>query len=143
LIVAVADCLWSAKISARGEGQFHFLSPVVEEITGRSVETIGTSLRAWRDLIHPDDRSAWDDAFERRRCGKATHDEYRLVWPDGSVHWVRDEARVAHAASAGAIWLYGVFADITERRQTHVTSHRGAELVNAVQDAVSIDRRKT
>ena len=135
LVAAVADCLWSAKISARGEGQFHFLSPVVEEITGRSAETIGTSLRAWRDLIHPDDRSAWDDAFERRRAGKATHDEYRLVWPNGTVHWVRDKARVARAASAGAVWLYGVFADITERRQAQASLGRVADLVDTVQNA--------
>jgi PAS domain S-box-containing protein len=136
LVAAVTDCLWSAKVSGRDDGQFHFLSPVVEQIAGRSADAIGTPLRAWRDLIHPDDRAAWDEAFERRRSGKATHDEYRLIWPDGSVRWVRDEARVTRAASAGAVWLYGVFADVTEWRQTEASLRRAADLVDSAEDAI-------
>jgi PAS domain S-box-containing protein len=136
LVAAVNDCLWSATASERGDGQFQFLSPVVEQISGRTAEAIGKRLKYWRNLIHPDDQAAWDEAFEKRQEGKATQDEYRIVWPDKSVRWVRDDARAIRAANGRSVHLYGVFANITAWRQGEITLRRLADLVDTAEDAI-------
>jgi PAS domain S-box-containing protein len=136
LVAAVPDCLWSATITARGEGRFRYLSPVVEKIAGRTADAIGKPLRSWRELIHADDRPTWDEGLERRRAGKSIREEYRLVLPDGSVRWVRDDARAVRTASGRSVLLYGVFADITAWRQAEAALRRMADLVDSAEDAI-------
>jgi PAS domain S-box-containing protein len=136
LVLAVPDCLWSAKIPEHGEGRYHYLSPVVELIAGRPADYFGGELARWRGAIHPEDRPVWDDALEQRRAGKATQDEYRLAWPDGSVRWVRDHARAVHTTGARSVWLYGVYTDVTGRRQAETPLRRLAELVDTAEDAI-------
>ena len=43
----------------------------------------------WLNSVHPDDRARVRDRL--RECPEQTHawdQEFRVVWPDGSVHWV-------------------------------------------------------
>ncbi|HEX4589430.1 MAG TPA: PAS domain S-box protein [Gemmataceae bacterium] len=136
LVAGVPDCLWSAEVNGRGEGHFQFLSSVVETIAGRPAGAIGKRLKAWRELIHPEDRNVWDEAFERRRSGKSTQDEYRIVWPDGSAQWVRDDARVVRANAAGAVSMFGVFTNITGWRHGESAMHRLASVVHTAEDAI-------
>jgi PAS domain-containing protein len=67
-------------------------------------------------VIHPQDRPVWDEALLRRRAGETTLDEYRLVWPDGSVRCIQDQARAVPETGDGCIRLYGVFTDVTARK---------------------------
>jgi PAS domain S-box-containing protein len=74
---------------------------------------------AW---IHPDDRAAVDLAVKQAIAGAgggAYHQEFRVVWPDGSVHWVSSHGR-AYFEGAGdrsrAVRFVGVNMEITERR---------------------------
>jgi PAS domain S-box-containing protein len=136
LVAAVPDCLWSADVPERREARFQFLSPVVEQIAGRRAQAVGKTLRSWRELIHPDDRPVWDEALARRRAGKATQDEYRVVWPDGSIRWVRDDARVSRVGAGRSVRLFGVFADVTAWRLAEAGLRRLADLVDTAEDAI-------
>jgi PAS domain S-box-containing protein len=82
------------------------------------------------ELVHPDDREAMQaelrTAIEHHRDYEA---EYRVVWPDGSVHWLVARGRAAYDASGRAVIVAGVTLDVTERHQTE----------QALRDA---DRRK-
>src|SRR5947207_668449 len=118
---------------AAGEGAYHYPSPAVELIAGRPADHFGKQMGRWRDLIPPQDQPRWDEGLERRRRGQATEDEYRLVWPDGSVRWVRDRARAVRALAGRTTWLYGVFTDVTERKKAEGPLHRLAELVDAAE----------
>jgi PAS domain S-box-containing protein len=47
--------------------------------------------------IHPEDRAGVDEAVKEALAGKdggAYHHEFRVVWPDGSVHWIASHGRV-------------------------------------------------
>src|SRR5215469_12476820 len=49
----------------------------------------------WLQLVHPDDRNRVDEEY--RRSLERTHSwdtEFRLVWPDGSVHWILAKGQV-------------------------------------------------
>jgi PAS domain S-box-containing protein len=136
LVAAVADCLWSAEVTGPDDGQFRYLSPVIEQIVGRPAGSVPTSLRSWREMIHPDDRPEWDEHVDLRRDGQSTQVEYRVEWPDGSVRWVRDDARVVRTTGGRSVWLYGVFSDITAWRTAEEFLRRRAALVDTAEDAI-------
>jgi len=135
LLASAPGCLWSAAIT-EGRSQFIYLSPSIRQVAGRTAGEFGKELRRWRDVIHSQDQALWDVAMEQRRLGHATQIEYRVVWPDGSAHWVRDHARAVGAVPGRPVWLYGVFTDVTSRRQAEQPVRRLAELVDTAEDAI-------
>ena len=78
----------------------------------------GARLEDYLDAVHPDDR----DWVVRRRGqmldGTGSADiEYRVVWPDGSVHWIFGRATVVRDPAGQPVRVYGTNADITERKR--------------------------
>src|SRR6059036_3400954 len=78
----------------------------------------GVRLEDYVDVVHPDDR-AW--VMERRGqllAGTGSGDiEYRVVRPDGSLHWIFGRATVVRDESGRPLRVYGTNADITERKR--------------------------
>ena len=72
--------------------------------------------------IHPDDRQATGEAVKQALAGAhggAYHREFRVVWPDGSVHWVGSHGQVffeGHGGQRRALRFVGVNLEITERK---------------------------
>src|SRR5207249_3053155 len=64
-------------------------------------------------IIHPDDRPAMSTAREQLLAGKhdAREEQYRVVWPDGSVHWMINRAR--RVLRHGRTMIYGITIDVT------------------------------
>jgi len=75
--------------------------------------------RQWAERVHPEDLPRL--TAERNRC-MAAHlpyeTEYRVVWPDGSVHWLGMRAMFQYDARDQPQRLLGVCMDITERKRT-------------------------
>ncbi len=73
--------------------------------------------------IHPEDRAGVDEAVRQALAGKdggAYHREFRVVWPDGSAHWIASHGRVYFQGEGDerrAIRFIGANQDITERKQ--------------------------
>ncbi len=66
--------------------------------------------------VHPDDRAMVDAGLGALPEGQLPwHAEFRVVWPDDSVHWLRLDARVTRD-DAGAARLVGIVADVTAMR---------------------------
>src|SRR5207244_3012194 len=61
--------------------------------------------------------------------------EYRIVWPDGSVHWVFGRATVVRDQSGRPLRVHGTNADITERK------HAEEELARRTQQLEALSRR--
>jgi PAS domain S-box-containing protein len=73
--------------------------------------------------IHPQDRQATDEAIQQAIAGEnggAYRHEFRVKWPDGSVHWVAGHGQVLFEGTAGgsprAVRFLGVNMDVTERK---------------------------
>ena len=72
--------------------------------------------------IHSDDRVAIGEAVKQAITGAGGglfHREFRVVWPDGSGHWVASHGRVFFEGEPprGAVRFVGVNSDVTVRRQ--------------------------
>jgi two-component system, sensor histidine kinase and response regulator len=71
------------------------------------------------DIIHPDDIGRVTETV-RVFSGSEDNDmvmEYRIVSPDGVVHWVEDQTTVARDNGGHIRTVDGVLIDITERKQ--------------------------
>lgn len=68
--------------------------------------------------IHPDDLKGTHEALTATiETGVGFAVEYRVIWPDGSVHWVENRAQLLRNRSGVAVKMVGVSVDFTERRQ--------------------------
>ena len=74
----------------------------------------------WADVIHPDDLAPTEELRERALAERKPFSaEYRVIWPDGSTHWVAAVGRgVADPTTGRPLWMRGILLDITERKQT-------------------------
>lgn len=97
-------------------------------IFGRAPEEPFTHAELRRSLS-ADDRAVLDEAVAGAVATGADYEaEHRVIWPDGSVHWVEMRARVAHGAEGGVAQLIGVALDTTERKRVEqVLESRVAE----------------
>jgi two-component system cell cycle sensor histidine kinase/response regulator CckA len=72
----------------------------------------------WLNLIHPEDRERvrelMRDTINRTHVWDA---EFRVVWPDGSEHWLLGKGTVFLDSSGRPARIIGVNLDITERKQ--------------------------
>src|SRR5262249_44388780 len=83
------DCLWSGDIDPSGRIVYGHISPAVARIAGQPPEFFLEGMSRWWGVIHPQDRRRWEEAVVRLRFAGSAREEYRVVWPDGTVRWVR------------------------------------------------------
>ena len=81
-------------------------------------EFYGTTIDFFEKLIHPDDRELVINlSNQATKTGEPTKAEWRVVWPDGSIHWIAGRWQVFKDASGKPSRMIGVNGDITERKQ--------------------------
>jgi PAS domain S-box-containing protein len=91
--------------------------------------------------VHPDDRDAVAAASAKAMRDGADFDmEFRVVWPDGSVHWIHDKARTCRDERDRPAYMTGACADVTSRREAAEAQRRNEERLRAMfnQAAVGI-----
>lgn len=77
-----------------------------------------------RALIHPDDRERANEGVARAFETKLPTDaEWRVVWPDGSIHWIAARFQVIVDADGKPVRLTGVNIDVTDQRLTEAALH--------------------
>ena len=73
---------------------------------------------AFERLIHADDRARVKDLLQQAmKTGTPTNAEWRVVWPDGSVHWVAGRWQVFVDQHGSPAKMLGVHVDIADRKQ--------------------------
>jgi PAS domain S-box-containing protein len=72
---------------------------------------------AWAAMLHPEDRDRVVTMLARAVETRGGYDlEYRVVWPDGSVHWLEGRGQVTVDENGRVSGRIGCMADITSRR---------------------------
>jgi PAS domain S-box-containing protein len=68
--------------------------------------------------IHPDDRIRVESGL--RNAAKKLVDwesEFRVIWPDGTLHWLEARGRIYRTIEGVATRMLGIVMEITERKQ--------------------------
>jgi len=70
---------------------------------------------AWSSGVHPDDRARGDQEIQSALSGeKEFNTEFRIVWPDGTVRYIRAIAQVQRDEAGRALRMVGTNWDITD-----------------------------
>ncbi|HWU90589.1 MAG TPA: ATP-binding protein, partial [Kofleriaceae bacterium] len=77
----------------------------------------GSSIGDYTARIQPDDRARWLAALEHcTREGADFDEEYRVVLPDGALHWLHDKGTMIRDAAGARAYLSGAVVDITDHK---------------------------
>ncbi|MFN8445935.1 MAG: PAS domain S-box protein [Caldilineaceae bacterium] len=77
---------------------------------------------SWLNYVYPDDRPIIEDVFRNARLtGLPSQNQYRVVWPDQSIHWLQNSTITLKNQAGEATHLMGVVRDITEYKEIEAT----------------------
>ena len=111
-------------------------TPELEAMYGLPPGGFSGTQKAWEDMIHPEDRPQVLRAVGEALANGDFAGEWRVVWADGSTHWLAGRASVFKDDDGKPLRLLGINIDITERKHDEEALRRlAAELSEA-------DRRK-
>ena len=125
LLKQTADRLALAA-SAGDAGIWHidYLSGVLHwdeqmyRLYGTTKDNFSGAYEVWQTLLHPEDRGRVDEEFNAALRGEKELDcQFRIVWPDGSIHYIRANALVKWNASGKPIQIVGTNRDITSQKE--------------------------
>jgi PAS domain S-box-containing protein len=96
---------------------------------------------AWEALVHPDDRlRAVQRVTESLETGAPVGEEWRVIWPDGSKHWLAGRWQVFKNALGNPVRMMGVNIDVTDRKLMEEALRRSEErlrlAIKATNDAI-------
>ncbi|MGI0485179.1 PAS domain S-box protein [Pantanalinema rosaneae CENA516] len=111
-------------------------SPEHEQLFGFAPNTFDGKYESFEARIHPDDRGGITQAIQHALQASLTYQhEYRIIWPDGSLHWVEGIGHGVYDATGKPIRMTGTIMDVTDRKQAELALHQAkAELEQRVQD---------
>ncbi len=98
-------------------------------VLGLDPGSIESKYENWAKCLHPEDLPAAEvelaEAINRK---SELNIEFRVVWPDGSIHWINDIGSMLLDETGQPLSMYGIQMDITERKQAE-EALRQAQLV--------------
>ena len=90
---------------------------VMFSLYGLDQSNFGDLYEAWLARVHPDDRAYVDEEMQAALKNEREYrPEFRILWPDNSVHYIKAASKTSFDASGNAIRVVGVNYDITEQK---------------------------
>ena len=100
---------------------------------GLKPEQFDGGYETFRRCVHPDDIQAIEEKIERARSRHVDYvHEFRVVWPDGSIHWIAGRGRFILDARGTPQRMCGVVTDISERKRAETALAEQKEFLNTV-----------
>jgi PAS domain S-box-containing protein len=88
------------------------------ELYGVKREDFAGAYEAWLKGVHPDDRASSDEISKQAQRGEREYDtEFRVVWPNGSIHYLKAYGQFVRDAAGQPLRMTGVNYDITVSKQ--------------------------
>jgi PAS domain S-box-containing protein len=106
-------------------------SEELEALYGLQPGEFGGSYEDWARLVHPDDLAkAEADVINSLKTGEFFTD-WRVVWKDGSVHWLHARAKVFYDDAGKPLRMVGINGDISERKQAEAALQQSEAIAKA------------
>ena len=86
-----------------------------EQLFGLSTGTFGGTYEAFEACVYPEDRESIIQALNKARLEQRDyHQEFRIVWPDGSIHWIEAKGKFLYDRTGQAVRMLGTMMDISD-----------------------------
>ncbi len=88
------------------------------ELYGTTQVEFPGAYETWLKGVHPDDREASNEISQQVLYGEKDYDtEFRVIWTDGSIHWLKANGQVFRDAKGTPLRMIGVNYEISERKR--------------------------
>lgn len=114
---ASSDLLWIRNAETLA---FEYLSPAFETLYGTPREWVleANNVKAWAELIHPDDQELALNHLRKLREGVPMTSELRVIRPsDGEVRWIHDSSFPMVDERGIVERIAGIGQDVTDRKR--------------------------
>ncbi|MDZ8259620.1 PAS domain S-box protein [Nostoc sp. ChiQUE01b] len=87
-------------------------------LLGLEPEISAASYQLWRDRVHPEDVDRIEQAVSNALAQHINFQgEYRVIFPDGRVHWLTGKGRGVYNEAGEPVRMLGVIIDVSEQKQ--------------------------
>jgi signal transduction histidine kinase/ActR/RegA family two-component response regulator len=138
----------TAALSAAGAGTFRWniesdavdWDANLDTLLGHTSQAKGAPLETFLSAVHPAYRQTVIDAYRGcARTGAALELEFRVLWPDGSEHWLQARGkRFATTNGSSHSYVAGVCAELTSRRGTEAAQRDETRLLEVLNQTAQL-----
>ena len=90
------------------------------------------SYERFLSILHPEDSERTNNLVQQALTSKAEYDtEYRVVWHDGSLHWLAAKGKVFYEGDR-PVGMMGMVQDISQRKQTEAQLVQTNSVLNSI-----------
>ena len=125
----VADCTYDWENWIGPDGNYIYVSPSCERITGYRVEDFMKNPRLALNIVHPEDRAAFENhkiSHSNKEVGLGQID-FRIVTANGETKWISHVCQPVFGKGGEWLGRRGSNRDITSRKQTEEALRKSEE----------------
>ncbi len=90
-------------------------------LIGHEEQNISSTIENFLSVIHPDDKQRMYDKINAcLKTGAQFHMEHRVIWPDGSIHWLQENGNVIRNKDGTPTNMLGVVQNIDSRKRSEL-----------------------
>jgi len=99
-------------------------SPEQEALFGLAPGRFDGTYKGWKKMMYAPDWPTVVEAIQHAHQTGTVEAEYRVVWPDGSLHWLSTNGRMFFDGEGNPLRMVGFTSDVTRRKQAEEALRR-------------------
>ncbi|OKH37775.1 hypothetical protein NIES2101_36350 [Calothrix sp. HK-06] len=115
------------EVTAIGMWDFHlqtgmaFCSNQCKHILGFTLDSMDVSEKTFLENVHPEDRERVLETAQGAILNQKDYNtQYRVIWQDGSIHWIAARGRTLYDTDGKPVRMLGTVQDISAQKATEV-----------------------
>ncbi|WP_088889029.1 PAS domain-containing protein [Leptolyngbya ohadii] len=132
----VPGVIYQYQILPDGRDRFLYMSLDCEELLGISQPAVLANVETMWATIHPDDRPGFEASIPMpAESGTQWQHEWRSLYPDGSVKWIKGIARAEQYSDGSVLWD-GILIDVTDRKLAELALRSNEERYRCLAESI-------
>ena len=120
--------------------QLLYVSPAYERLWGNTCQSLLDDPASYARAIVPHDRPMLALTRRSNRAGQRSEVEYRILGPDGQIHWIRDNSYPVFDAHGELERIVGTALDVSASKRADLAlsrTHRALQMVSRSSNAIN------